>query len=53
MRCMWATCTRSTWWAAGLDVVLLDPSGEHAGRDVKTVRSLRELADELLAARAV
>jgi len=37
--------------AAGLDVVLLDPSGEHSGRDVKTVRSLVELADELLAAR--
>ncbi len=39
--------------AAGLDVVLLDPSGEHSGRDVKTVRSLVELADELLAARVV
>lgn len=38
--------------AAGLDVVLLDPSGDHAGRDVKTVRSVAELADELLAARA-
>lgn len=38
--------------AAGLDVVLLDASGEHAGRDVKTVRSVVELADELLAARA-
>ena len=38
--------------AAGLDVVLLDPSGEHAGRDVKTVRSVVELADELVAARA-
>lgn len=38
--------------AAGLDVMLLDPSGEHAGRDVKTVRSLVELADELLAAPA-
>lgn len=39
--------------AAGVDVVLLDPLGEHAGRDVKTVRSLVELADELLAARVV
>ena len=39
--------------AAGLDVVLLDPSGGHSGRDVKTVRSLVELADELLAARVV
>jgi len=38
--------------AAGLHVMLLDPSGEHAGRDVKTVRSLVELADELLAAPA-
>lgn len=38
--------------AAGLDVVLLDPAGAYAGRDVKTVRSLVELADELLAARA-
>ena len=38
--------------AAGLDVVLLDPSGEHSGRDVKTVRSVAELADGLLAARA-
>lgn len=38
--------------AAGLDVVLLDPSGEHAGRDVRTVRSVVELADELVAARA-
>ena len=38
--------------AAGLDVVLLDASGEHAGRDVRTVRSIAELADELLAARA-
>lgn len=38
--------------AAGLDVVLLDPSGAYAGRDVKTVRSVVELADELVAARA-
>ena len=38
--------------AAGLDVMLLDPAGEHAGRDVKTVRSLVELADGLLAAPA-
>lgn len=38
--------------AAGLDVVLIDPSGEHAGRDVRTVRSVVELADELVAARA-
>ncbi len=38
--------------AAGLDVVLLDPNGEHSGRDVRTVRSVAELADRLLAARA-
>ena len=38
--------------AAGLDVVLLDPNGEHTGRDVRTVRSVAELADRLLAARA-
>jgi putative hydrolase of the HAD superfamily len=38
--------------AAGLDVVLLDPAGDHAGRNVRTVRSVVELADELLAARA-
>jgi putative hydrolase of the HAD superfamily len=38
--------------AAGMDVGLLDPSGEQAGRGVKTVRSVAELADELLAARA-
>lgn len=38
--------------AAGLDVVLIDPAGEHAGRDVRTVRSVPELADGLLAARA-
>jgi putative hydrolase of the HAD superfamily len=38
--------------AAGMGVVLIDPSGQHAGRDVKTVRSVAELADELLAARA-
>ena len=38
--------------AAGLDVVLLDPAGAHAGRDVRTVRSVTELVDGLLAARA-
>ena len=38
--------------AAGLDVVLLDPAGAHAGRDVRTVRSVAELADGLLAAHA-
>lgn len=38
--------------AAGMEAVLLDLAGEHAGRDVKTVRSLAELTSELLAARA-
>ena len=38
--------------AAGLDVVLLDPYGVHADRDVRRSRSLEELADVLLAARA-
>ncbi len=38
--------------AAGLDVVLVDPSGEHSGRDVRTVRDVAELADRLLADRA-
>ncbi len=38
--------------AAGLDVVLLDPQGAHAGRGVRTVRSIAEFTDQLLAARA-
>lgn len=36
--------------AAGLPVVLVDPDGLHAGRDVPTVRDVAELADRLLAA---
>lgn len=38
--------------AAGLDVVLVDPAGEHANRDVRTVRDIAELAERLLADRA-
>lgn len=38
--------------AAGLDVVLLDPAGANAGRDVRIFRSVAELADGLLAAHA-
>lgn len=38
--------------AAGLDVVLVDPAGEHAGRDVRTVRDVAEFAERLLADRA-
>ncbi len=34
---------------AGMDVVLLDPLGNHEGRDVITVRSIAELVDHLLA----
>jgi putative hydrolase of the HAD superfamily len=33
---------------AGLDVILLDPVGNHAGRDVRTVRNIAEVADLLL-----
>ena len=33
---------------AGLDVILLDPAGNHAGRDVRTARSIAEVADLLL-----
>ncbi len=38
--------------AAGLDVVLVDPAGEHSGRDVRTVRDVAEFAERLLADRA-
>jgi putative hydrolase of the HAD superfamily len=38
--------------AAGIDVVLLDPDGAYEGRDVRTVRSIAELVDGLLAAHA-
>ena len=38
--------------AAGIDVVLIDPAGANAGRDVRTVRSIAQLADGLLAAHA-
>lgn len=38
--------------AAGLDVILLDPLGLHAGRDVRTAVSIAAVADLLLAAGA-
>ncbi len=34
--------------AAGLDVVLVDPHGRHAGRDVPTVRSVADWAADVL-----
>jgi len=33
---------------AGMDVVLLDPAGNHAGRDVQTVSSIAAVADLIL-----
>jgi len=33
---------------AGMDVVLLDPAGNHAGRDVQTVASIAAVADLIL-----
>jgi putative hydrolase of the HAD superfamily len=34
---------------AGLDVILLDPLGNHPGRDVRVARSLREVVEIVLA----
>lgn len=36
--------------AAGLDVILLDPRAQHAGRDVTIAATVAEVADRLLAA---
>ncbi len=38
--------------AAGLDVILLDPLGQHAGRDVTVAATVAEVADRLLGAPA-
>lgn len=34
--------------AAGMDVILLDPNGHHAGRDVRTARDVAEAAEQIL-----
>ncbi len=38
--------------AAGLDVILLDPLGQHAGRDVTVAATVADVADRLLGAPA-